>query len=268
MSKSTTLQANKDVYATVEFHRWIGRSELDADEQYLVRHYLKPGSKTLEAGTGGGRILLALRDMGFTDLHGFDYVPGFIDQARAADPQKRINFEVQDATRLSYADDSFDQIIYLQQMLSCMDGPGAAPTAAREAYRILRPGGIALFSFLCYEVRSQSLVGRLLMTHVGLIRWLSRSTRSPQATPWIRMGDRFNHGALLDRGPYIYWYRIQEAAKMLENAGFALEAVATSHQLRREGEPPAEPRAQLPRSATELTGHPMRGALYCICRKL
>jgi hypothetical protein len=141
------------------------------------------------------------------------------------------------------------------------------------------------------------------MTHVGIIRWLARCQRSPQATPWIRMGDRFHRGALLDRGPYIYWYRADEAARMLQDAGFIIEAIATSYQLRqceprpeggsiqppplpraearlREGEAPAEPirpaseragrtepRADLPRTASDIAQQPMSGALYCVCRK-
>lgn len=88
-ARRTALADNKEVYSTVEFHRWADRTDLNADEPYLITHCLKPTGRTLEAGTGGGRILPAMRRMGFTDLHGFDFVLGLIDKARAADGDGR-----------------------------------------------------------------------------------------------------------------------------------------------------------------------------------
>jgi len=47
----TALADNKEVYRTVEFDRWADRTDLNADERYLITHYLKPAGRTLEAGT-------------------------------------------------------------------------------------------------------------------------------------------------------------------------------------------------------------------------
>ncbi len=251
------IQDNKDVYSTVEFHRWVGRNELDPQERYLVGRYFQPSAKTLEAGTAGGRILFALRELGFADLHGFDYVPGFIEQARAADTEHSIHFEVLDATKLAYPDSSFDQVIYLQQLLSCMDGDNAPADACREAFRILRPGGIALFSFLSFEVRRNS-VYRFLIAYLRMLRWALRSRRSIQALPWMRMGDRFNWKAFIDKGPYVHWFTVSEAAGLLDAAGFRIQGMATVPQIQQQ---------RLCDTAPQLLKEPLDGAIYCVCAK-
>lgn len=252
-----TLRDNKEVYSTVEFQRWVGRTELDADERFVLSHYIRPAARTLEAGTGGGRILFALQAMGFTDLHGFDYVPGFIEQARAADPTGRIQFDVQDATKLGYASASFDQVIYVQQLLSFGDDARQL-SAMAEAYRVLRGGGVALFSVLSFEVRRKSPVYRALMLHWRMLRWLRRSPLSVQAMPWMRLGDRFNVQALLDRGPYVHWFRVDELCAKLTSVGFAVEGIGSSRQIAAGGLLP---------SPGHLKGQPLDGAIYCVCRK-
>ena len=84
------MRDTQDVYRTIEYDRWSQRAGFDQDEHYLISHYLDRDRKTLEAGTGGGRILLAMKEMGFSSLHGFDFVPEFIDQARRRDPEAAI----------------------------------------------------------------------------------------------------------------------------------------------------------------------------------
>jgi ubiquinone/menaquinone biosynthesis C-methylase UbiE len=109
----------------------------------------------MEAGTGVGRILFAMQDLGFSSLVGFDYIPDLIEQARKRDSARSIRFEVQDAISLNYEDASFDQIFYSQQILCLIEKESPRLSALREAYRILRPGGTALLSFLSFEAKEQ-----------------------------------------------------------------------------------------------------------------
>ena len=95
-----------------------------------------------------------MKNLGFTSLHGYDFVPGFIERARQRDADHSIRFEVQDATSLSYEDASFDQIVYLQQFICVLDDEAARAKALKEAYRVLRVGGTALFSFLSLKTKS------------------------------------------------------------------------------------------------------------------
>ena len=50
-ARRTALADNKELYRTVEFDRWVDRTDLNADERYLITRYLKPAERTLEAGT-------------------------------------------------------------------------------------------------------------------------------------------------------------------------------------------------------------------------
>src|SRR5438045_3805954 len=136
----------KTLYQKVELASWTGPGSLTGPERVLVERFLNPNGKTLEGGTGGGRVLLALRDRGFASLTGFDFVPEMIDAARQLDPARAIRFEVQDATNLNYANDEFDQIVYFGQIFSLIGDDAARLAAFREAFRVLKPGGVALAS--------------------------------------------------------------------------------------------------------------------------
>lgn len=151
-----TPMDNKKLYQGAEFENWAYREKLIPEEEYLIKKYLQPHKKTVEAGTAGGKILFGMQKVGFTDLHGYDYVPEFIQTAIARDPSGSINFEVQDATSLQYETSSFEQIVYLQQIISSIDFDGDRLKALHESYRILNHGGTGLFSFLNFEVRSKA----------------------------------------------------------------------------------------------------------------
>lgn len=258
MTARSALNRVHDLYSSVEFDRWVGRNDLNDDERFLINRYLAPTAATLEAGTGGGRILLALKELGFGDLRGFDFVPGLVESARAADASGSIRFDVEDAGNLSYADNAFDQIIYLQQLLSCIDRDDVRASAIQEAYRVLRPGGVALFSVLCYEVRRKSLIYRNLLRYWRVLRWLRGAKATAQATPWMRLGNKLNPRALLDREPYVYWFRLQELVDRLTAAGFEVRSVGTSAQLRKG--------AMFDRM-DQLDGQTLDGALYCVAAK-
>ena len=112
---------NKDLYSGVEFSTWLDLQELLSAEKQLIKTYLKPDLATVEAGTNGGRILLNMQALGFKNLAGFDYVPELIDRAIERNPDRSIDFQVQDAVGLDYSDASFDQIIYLQQIICLIE---------------------------------------------------------------------------------------------------------------------------------------------------
>lgn len=252
------MQSTHEIYATEAFGGWHTYTNLEVHEGFLAKSQLDPAKRTLEAGTGGGRIVLALRDLGFRDLFAYDFVPGFVDEVRQADPARVIRLSAQDATRLAFADASFDQILYLAQIVSLIDIENGRSNAIREAHRILKPGGVAMFSFLSHEVRSGSRFYKAFLTWLRAYRFLTRSRRSLQQLPWLKFGSKFNYGALLDRRPYVYWYRAEEVVAELVTAGFKVNAVASLRQLR-EG--------RLISTTEELKREPMTGHFYCVCTK-
>lgn len=257
-SNGALMRDNQEVYSTLEFDPWVDRQGLNSDEHFLITRYLDPARRTLEAGTGGGRILFEMQKLSFSDLHGFDFVPAFIEACRRRDTAGQIRFDVRDATQLDYESDSFDQILYLQQIVCLLEGPEARVKTVREAHRILKPGGTALFSFLSYEVRSRQPMYAAMLAWLRMVRWMRRSDHTLQTLPWLKLGGNFNWKALRDEPPYVYWYRAEEAGRLLADNGFQIVGIGSTRQIET---------GRLPGSATELAGQPLRGTLYAVCTK-
>jgi SAM-dependent methyltransferase len=249
---------SSQVYAGPEFERWAKADGLIPSERLLIEHYLRPDRSTLEAGVGGGRILRALIDLGFDHTSGFDNVAALIEEARRQDPARKAAYSVQDARSLPYADGEFDQIIYLQQIISFVGDEEGRGRAVTEAYRVLKPGGTALFSFLCYESRLQSVWMRGMIAYLACFRALTRRDSSSQSMPWLQLGGRFNLSALLDRSPHVYWFRIDEAADLLTEQSFAIVGIGTMAQTNQR---------RLCGSVEELQRESTSGMLYVVCRK-
>ncbi|PIG91482.1 class I SAM-dependent methyltransferase [Gloeocapsopsis sp. IPPAS B-1203] len=249
---------NKHIYSTAEFDAWAYGVNLLDEEKYLVDTYLDKERKTLEAGTGGGRILLEMEKMGFNSLYGYDYMPEYIEQAQQKNPNSKISFEVQDATQLEYTDSSFEQIIYLQQIVSSIETEVGRKKAIQEAYRILKRKGIALFSFLYLESRLQNPVYLPFLMYLRTTRKLRGSSLTLNYLPWLKLGGKPNWKALCDRAPYMYWYRLHEAILTLTSVDFTILALGSSYQLQQQ---------QMLESFDGLAHQPIAGMLYCVCQK-
>ena len=249
---------NKKTYQTNEFDAWAYREELISAEKFLIEKYLDKEKKTVEAGTAGGRILLSMQKMGFTNLHGYDFVPEFIQQAKKRDQTGAIQFSVEDATSLSYPDSSFEQIIYLQQILSAVGSREKAEKATKEAYRILAPEGTALISFCDYNERIKHPVYGLIVRYLKIMRAIKKSPYSIQHLPWFKQAGKPNISVLLDREPYNYWFFAQEAQQMLEQAGFHIKGMASQYQIGQ---------GVVLSDMDQFTTQSRAGMLYFICKK-
>jgi SAM-dependent methyltransferase len=247
-----------EIFAGPELKHWAEEEGLIAPVEFLVGQYFHSDRVTVEAGTAGGHVLRALAERGFTDLSGFDYVSELIQQARLKDQSGKLAFSVQDARKLTYTDGSFEQLIYVGQVLCCISDPAGRQKAVAEAYRILRPGGLALFSFASYESRLQSARYRALVGYLRCLRTLARRELSLQYMPWLWVGNRFNTSALLDRPPYFYWYHYEEAANLLLNQQFRILGIGTRAQTDQH---------RLCESMDEFRRNPKNGMLYIVCQK-
>lgn len=244
-------------FRSVELGYWAEADGLKPDERALIGAQLDPSARTLEAGTGGGRLLLQMRELGFGDLRGFDFAPELVDEARRRDADAVIAFDHADATGLPYPDAFFTQALYLQQVLCTIEDPAGRTAAIAEAHRVLRPGGVALFSFVCIEARRSSRLEGAYLRYLRVLRAILRSSRPLQLMPRLKLRGRMNPGALADRGPYTYWYRAKEAEQALQAAGFKVKAIGTTKDAI-EGKMHPE--------ANELTKEELQGTLYTVCQ--
>jgi ubiquinone/menaquinone biosynthesis C-methylase UbiE len=215
----------RDFFREIERDYWADAEGLKDEETALIARYLDPAEPTLDAGTGGGRIARALAERGFGRVTGFDFAPELIDAARESDPTGAIAFDVADATELPYGDAAFGQAVYLQQVICTIDDAAGRKAALAEAVRVLRPGGVALFSFVCLESRLASPAQRAYVGYLRAARAVRRSRRPIQSMPRLRLRGRLDASALRDAGPYNWWYRSGEAEQDLVGAGFAIEAI-------------------------------------------
>ena len=96
------------------------------------------------------------------------------------------------------------------------------------------------------------------MSWINFFRFLLRRDKAPQLQPWLKLGGKINLPAFFDVAPYVYWFRVEEAEKLLIDAGFRIVAVGTDEQILHNN--------MLKLSVT-LRDKPKKGMLYFVCKK-
>ena len=123
------MHDHRTVFGTVE-RDWAEAAGLKPDERALIERYLDRARAPSRPGPAGGESSARCASSVSVALAGFDFVPELIAEARRNEPSGEIGFDVQDATRLTYPDASFDQVIYLQQLLSSIEDAGIATASS------------------------------------------------------------------------------------------------------------------------------------------
>jgi SAM-dependent methyltransferase len=97
--------------------------------------------RVLDYGCGHGMAAVVLARRG-ARVTAFDLSQGYLDEARQRARANRVavEFVAADGQSLPFADAAFDRI-WGHAVLHHLD----VPVAARELYRVLRPGGVAVF---------------------------------------------------------------------------------------------------------------------------
>jgi len=129
-------------------HRWQGmnlqtllknaHSGKLGEMERPYRQYLPKDGPILEAGCGTGRVVCALQVRGYT-VEGIDYAAETIQRVRQIDPS--LDVREGDILAIDRPDGYYAAYISLGVLEHYLEGPQAG---LKEAWRVLRPGGIGL----------------------------------------------------------------------------------------------------------------------------
>ena len=110
------------------------------------------GARVLEIGSGrGGGARYVARYHAPASVIGLDYSPATVRRARLLNADApNLTFETGDAERLPFPDASFDIVLNIESSHCYAD----VPAFAREAARVLKPGGWFTFA----DMRAKSMV--------------------------------------------------------------------------------------------------------------
>jgi ubiquinone/menaquinone biosynthesis C-methylase UbiE len=186
-------------------HQWVNR-RLSADLALAKRRqltdylnkYLPPNGNVLEAGCGIGAWVKIIQSQGH-EVIGIDWYADIVQAAHEADSLMKI--EQGDISHLRFAEGTFDAYISLGVIEHFEAGP---ENALREAYRVLKPGGVVVIT-----------VPALNMVR----RWLAHPFRS-LSVAFLKLTGRKVFFAE-------YRYTMTELIAYVEGAGFQTVAKGT-----------------------------------------
>jgi len=117
-------------------------------EQSVFQQYIRPQDHILDLGCGAGRTSFALSELGYRHITAVDLTPAMIEAARELNLhfQQPIDFQVGDATALAFAAERFDAVIFSYNGLMSIPQKKNRLNAAQEIHRVLKPGGIWIFT--------------------------------------------------------------------------------------------------------------------------
>jgi len=133
------------------------------------------------------------------------------------------------AQDIAYQDGEFDQIVYLQQIISFISDAEGRQKAVAEAYRVLKADGIALFSF-CASNRDCSLLARPMIGYSRAFELWHADDSPLNRCHGLWLGGRFNLSAILDVRPMSYWFRCEDAVQLLAEQRFTIVGIGTGPQ--------------------------------------
>jgi ubiquinone/menaquinone biosynthesis C-methylase UbiE len=195
-----------------------GRLEYLRTRELLAR-YLPPAPATvLDVGGGAGVYALPLAREGYS-VYLIDAVPLHVEQAREASALQQgallTGAQVGDARRLEWDDKSVDAVLLLGPLYHLTSRDDRLQ-ALREAYRVVRPGGVV----------AAAAISRFASTYDGLLRGFLEDPRFKNIVERdLREGQHRNPSGRPEWFTTAYFHLPEELRNEVTEAGFLVEAL-------------------------------------------
>lgn len=160
--------------------------DLQPCEAYLFSKYVRPGLAMLDLGVGGGRTTPHLA-RGASRYVGADYSRPMVDSCSVRYPD--LEFCHCDATDMAqFADGEFDIVVFSFNGIDYITDDASRSRCLAEVARVLRPGGLFIFSShnakqlgilpVLYQARPHQIVWRTLRAGAKSMAIAWRTLRS------------------------------------------------------------------------------------------
>lgn len=193
-------------------------------EKYFFDKYFTEKGRLLDLGCGTGRTTIPLHKLGY-QVVGVDLVPAMIETAKkiAGDKMLQIDYRVGDATALDFKDNSFDYVLFSNQGWTQIPGSKERMRALKEIYRVLKDGGVFIFT-------AHPLVWWSEHLWFWVWQWIRFYIFKPLGLDIseIDFGDMFfdrethNQGRTFKSRQYIHIANINKVTNQIKQAGFRL----------------------------------------------
>lgn len=193
-------------------------------EETLIDKYFSEGS-VLDIGCGGGRTTIPLAKKGY-EVTAIDVVPYMIELTKenAITSDVKINLEQMTVTNLKYKASAFDYALFSDAGIEHLS-PEKLPLAIKEIYRVLKPGGIFIFT-----AHSILYPGPFM---IEWFRWIKRCIRKDRRTKYF--GDKYE--TRFNEEIYHHYASPGYYLKNLKKLGFSLIVMMPKSKLEEGGVP-------------------------------
>ena len=166
-------------HASDGYHRYLGSLTSQTIGPLLDSVAAAGGASLLDIASGPGYVAMEAKRRGWAPV-GIDFSEAMVAMARKLNPG--IEFQVGDAQALSFQDAAFDRAVMNFGILHL-----AQPDeAVREAYRVLRAGG--MFAFTAWAKPDEALGFRIALRALEVFG--DPGVQLPPGPPFFRFSDR------------------------------------------------------------------------------